>query len=51
MFFHQIFFSAGVRPLLAKNDGRTAANFSRPTILFLGPVLIYFAEFSAGWQQ
>jgi hypothetical protein len=49
--FLQIFLLVGFWPLLPKNSGSTAVNFSRPTIFFVGPVLSYFAEFSAGWHQ
>jgi len=38
-------FAAAFRPLLAKIGGRTAVRF------FKLPVLSFFAEFSAGWQQ
>jgi len=34
--FRQKNFTAGFRPLLSKNGGRTAANFSRPNNFFWG---------------
>jgi hypothetical protein len=36
---------------LSKVGGRTAAKFSRPIIFLFGRFCVFFAEFSAGWQQ
>jgi hypothetical protein len=47
MFFIKYFF----RPLLAKKRWPHGRPFFSANRLFLGPVLSYFAEFSAGWQQ
>jgi hypothetical protein len=50
MFFGKNTFLTGFQPLLAQNGGRTTASFSLQKD-FLGPILCFFAEFSAGWQQ
>jgi hypothetical protein len=49
--FHEIFFVGRFSAAFGKKRRPYGRQFFSPNYFFLGPVLSYFAEFSAGWQQ